>query len=316
VKIRAAKTSDEAALRGLWEEFEAEVPEPEGFAGETWDEEWAELKRNIASGGVFLAEDGDNAVGMLEAEAAEPGRWHVQTVHVRPASRRQGVARELLAACAAAAREAGAGYVSLEVLTANETAMAVWQRFGFETVELTMTAPLDELEARLGAEPAGPSRASSHIQTDDRVAVDRAVAQFVPRFSRPDVRETSGGWIRISDPELDADRDEQDRFTRDLSDRLGAVAVALSLEHGTVVRFRLYERGRMVDEYLSLPSFYGPLDRADELALEANPTLVARLTGADRDEVRSTVRTAGAASELPPAEELYESIARLMGLEP
>ena len=67
--------------------------------------------------------------------------------------------------------------------------------------------------------------------------------------------------------------------------------VALALEQGAVVRFRLFERGRMVDEYLSVPTFYGELPKADELALEANPTLVARLTGADRDEVRGVART-------------------------
>ena len=88
------------------------------------------------------------------------------------------------------------------------------------------------------------------------------------------------------------------------------------MEHDVVVRFRLYERGRMVDEYLSVPSFYGELPKGDELALEANPTLVARLTNADREEVRRVVRTAAAPSELPPAPELYESIARTMGLEP
>ena len=92
--------------------------------------------------------------------------------------------------------------------------------------------------------------------------------------------------------------------------------VALALEEGSVVRFRLYERGRMVDEYLSVPTFYGELPKGDELALEANPTLVARLTGADRDEVRRVVRTAAVAGRAAPAQELYEQIARLMGLEP
>ena len=53
------------------------------------------------------------------------------------------------------------------------------------------------------------------------------------------------------------------------------------------MRFRLYERGRMVDEYLSVPTYYGALPKGDELALAANPTLVARLTGADRDDVRA-----------------------------
>ena len=82
-----------------------------------------------------------------------------------------------------------------------------------------------------------------------------------------------------------------------------------------MVRFKLYERGRMVDEYLSVPTFYGPISKADELALEANPTLVARLTGADRDQVRHTARTAAQPDELPAPRALRQ-IAQLMGLEP
>src|SRR5207248_11149290 len=132
----------------------------------------------------------------------------------------------------------------------------------------------------------------------------------------PDVDDAANGWIRIADPSLDADRAAQSRFARDLSDRLGAVVVALALEHEAVVRFRLFERGRMVDEYLSVPSFYGAVPKGDELALAANPTLVARLTGADPDAVRRVARTALPTAELPPAAQLYESIARLMELEP
>ena len=37
MNIRPATSADEAALRSLWEEFEAEVPEPEGFEPETWE---------------------------------------------------------------------------------------------------------------------------------------------------------------------------------------------------------------------------------------------------------------------------------------
>jgi hypothetical protein len=71
----------------------------------------------------------------------------------------------------------------------------------------------------------------------------------------------------------------------------------------------------MVDEYLSIPTWYGELSKGDELALAANPTLVARLTGADRDEVRRVAKTALTPAELPPAQELYAAIAALMGLE-
>jgi hypothetical protein len=65
-----------------------------------------------------------------------------------------------------------------------------------------------------------------------------------------------------------------------------------------------------------VPTYYGELPKGDELALAANPTLVARLTGADRDEVKRIARTAESPAELPPAAQLYEQIARLMGLEP
>jgi hypothetical protein len=176
--------------------------------------------------------------------------------------------------------------------------------------------PLSALEARLAGPAVGPSSASTHVQTDDRVSVERTLAQFVPRLEQLDVRDALNGWTRIAAPLLDSDRTAQSRLAAELSERLGAIVVALAVEHAAVVRFRLYERGRMVDEYLSVPLYYGDLAKGDELALAANPTLVARLTGADREAVRRTARTAARLEDLPPAPELYEQIARTMGLEP
>lgn len=312
--IRRATEADEATLRELWEEFEREVPEPDGLEPETWADEWPDTLDDIRGGGVFLAEDDEGALAVARIEAPERGRAHIQVVHVRERGRRQGVAKELLRACVADARERGASTVSLDVLSTNETALTVWRRLGFQEVALFMVSPLDRLDARLADEPGGERRAGTHVQSDDRTSVERAVQQFVPRLEQPEL-SANGSWIRIADPVLDHDRDAHARFARELSERLGAVTVALALE-GQVVRFRLYERGRMVDEYLSVPGFYAPLSRGDELALEANPTLVARLTGADRDEVRRVARTAATPADLPPAPELYEQLARLMGLEP
>jgi ribosomal protein S18 acetylase RimI-like enzyme len=312
VRIRRATEAAQPALRELWEEFEVEVPEPFGEP-ETWEEEWADTLDDIRGGGVFLAEDDEGAVGVARIEAPVHGRAHVQLVHVRPRARRQGIAKALLAECVRDARDRGAEFVSLEVLTANEEARAVWGRLGFEPYSVALATPLDRLERRLSTGPGGDQRASTHVQSDDRVSVDRALQQFVPRLEAPEVHQNSS-WIRIADPVLDRDREAHARFARDLSDRLGGVVVALSLE-GEVVRFRLYERGRMVDEYLSVPTYYGPLSKGDELALEANPTLVARLTGADRDEVRRVARTASTPADLPPAGELYRELARVMGLE-
>ncbi len=307
MNVRRATEEDQAVLRGLWEEFEHEVPEPVGES-ETWDEEWRDTLDDIRSGGVFVAEDDAGVVGVARIEAPVHGRAHVQLVPVRERGRRQGVAKALLRECGAHAREQGARYVSLEVLASNERALTVWKRLGFQVYAHSMATPLDTLEERLADRPGGELRASTHVQTDDEVSVE----QFVPRLESPQV-SSSESWIRIADPLLDRDRDAHGRFAGELSERLGAVTVALAQEGG-VVRFRLYERGRMVDEYLSVPTYYGPLSKGDELALEANPTLVARLTGADREEVRRIARTAAGPADLPS--DLYEQIAALMGLEP
>ena len=316
MRVRAGTEADEAVLRELWQEFVAEVPEPEGFGTDTWETDWADLEQRMKSAGcVFVAEDGGKLVGFLDAEAHEPGRWHVETVHVHADHRRRGIAKDLLRGFAGAARAAGVVHVSLEVLTANEIGEVVWRRLGFEPVEILMAQSLDALDVQLGDAPAGPSRASTHVQTDDRVSVERAVSQFLPRLEDPTVRDATGGWIQIVDPVFDADRDSHSRFARDLSDRLGAVVIALALEVGAVVRMRLYERGRMVDEYLSVPNYYESHDMSDELALAINPTLVARLTGADREEVRRVAQTASSPADLPPAEELYNELAQVMGLE-
>jgi ribosomal protein S18 acetylase RimI-like enzyme len=311
VRIRRAGEADEAVLRELWEEFEREVPweveEPE-----TWADEWRDTLDDIRSGGVFLAEDDEGPAGVARIEAAVRGRAHVQLVHVRERGRRRGVAKALLRECVAHAREQGARFVTLDVVRSNELGLKVWRRLGFDESAYLMAATIEQLDARLVARVSGAERASTHVQTDDEVSVERAIAQFVPRLEAPQVT-ASDSWIRVADPALDHDRDAHGRFAKELSERLGAVTVALAQE-GEVVRFRLYERGRMVDEYLSVPTYYGELSKGDELALEANPTLVSRLTGADRDEVRRVIRTAASPAELP--DDLYERIAALMGLEP
>lgn len=315
MNIRRATDADQAVLRELWEEFQLEVPEPEGFAPETWEEEWADVQKNLATGAVFLAEDEAGPVGVARLTEPQQGSSHIQLVFVRPRARRQGVTKALLRACADAARQLGAQTVSLEVLLANDVARAAWQHLGFKDIWVGMAQPLDTLDARLAAaEDVGDWRATTHVQSDDELSVKRAVAQFMPRLEASDLR-SGESWMRVTDPVLDRDRDAHGRLAKELSERLGAVTVALALE-GPVVRFRLYERGRMVDEYLSVPNYYGALPKGDELALAANPTLVSRLTGADREDVKRIARTAAAPAELPPAAELYEQIARLMGLEP
>jgi hypothetical protein len=96
---------------------------------------------------------------------------------------------------------------------------------------------------------------------------------------------------------------------------MGAVVVALSLEVDQVVRLVALDRGGIVDEYLSVPEFYGPLPPGDVIGLAANPTVLHRLTGADPAAVKAVARTAASPSELPPPRELLAELAAALGIE-
>lgn len=309
--IRRATEADRESIRVLWEEFEAEIRASPGDE-ETFEEDWIDTAEDIRDGVVYIAEDEQGPLGIVRVSAPLRDLVTINQAHVSVRGRRRGVLKKLLRA--ALAEIPASAHVGLEVVETNALARTVWARLGFEDVKRVMVASRARVEQALDERVDGEQRATTHVQTDDEVSVDRAIAQFLPRLESPDVRR-SESWIRIADSALDRDRAAHGRFAGDLSERLGAVTVALALE-GEVVRFRLYERGRMVDEYLSVPTYYGVLPKGDELALAANPTLVSRLTGADHDEVKRVARTALSPAELPPAPELYEQIARLMGLEP
>ena len=147
-----------------------------------------------------------------------------------------------------------------------------------------MTGTVAALEEKLGSQEAG-SFGSIHIQSDDLSAVEQAVRQFVPRLpggSRGSlVAPPRGGWIAVYDDVCDRNPEMLRRLARELCDRMGAVTALLGVEREELVRMILFERGRIVDEYLSVPEFYGPLPPGDVVGLAANPTVVSRLTGAE-----------------------------------
>jgi len=319
MRIRAATEADAPVLRELWAEFEAEVPEPEGWAPETWDEAWAAIRKHIADGVVLLAEDDEGPLGhaVVALRGRDRARAHLTDAYVRPRGRRQGVTKALLREAVARLADRGVRYVSLDVLTDNTVARAVWERLGFREVQRTMVTELETLAARVAEAERPPSFGSIHVQTDDERSVARAIEQFLPRLGRTGgttITEPRNGWIVVYDELCDRDRAAQRRLADELSDRLGAAVVALALEEGAVVRFLLFDRGQMVDEYLSVPTYYGPLPRVDELALAANPTLIGRLTGADPARIRAVARTAASPTELPPAPELLAQLAEALGL--
>jgi ribosomal protein S18 acetylase RimI-like enzyme len=317
MNVRLATAADEAVLHELWEEFCLEVPPPPG-GEETWDEEWRDTLRDIADGLVFLAEDEDGIAGAARGHQPVGGTGHIEVVQVRSRARQRGVAKALLRKLVAALRERGADRLTLDVMTSNAVARAVWNRLGFEEVKLTMAAPAETTEQRVAVVERA-SFGSVHVQTDDVKAVSRAVRQYLPRLPGHSqgtiVSPPRNGWVAVYDELCDREPELLRRLARELSDRMGAIVLSIGLEQGEVVRYLFYERGRMVDEYLSLPDYYGELPPGDAIALGSNPTVVARLTGADPRDVRRLARTGRSPQELPPPRELLASIASAIGIE-
>jgi GNAT superfamily N-acetyltransferase len=317
--IRRVTKGDRELVRELWEEFEQELGGP-AYLQETWEEAWPDLSRTARDGAALVAEDDGRAVGFIFCVLGDRGRKtaHITDFYVRPEARGRGIGRALLGALIDPARATGLDHVSLEVLLRNAEARRLYERLGFAPVDMFMVAPLGALAERLGSDERPQSFGSLHVQTDDEAAVERAVTQFLPRLGRSshtEVTPTRNGWVTVVDELCDRDRSAQRRLGSELSERLGVPAVALAVEEEAVVRFLLFERGRMVDEYLSVPTYYGELNKADELSLAANPTLAARLTGADPVRVRAVARVASSPAELPPARELLAQIADVLGLE-
>lgn len=310
--IRIATEDDLPLVRELWHELNAEIADaPWRDADE--DEELEELQRELPNGGVLLAdEDGLAVVRTIGSRTAE-----LFVVHVRPRARRTGVATGLVREAARIARDRGLEVVELHVLAANAAARTVYERWGFEPVELVLAAPIASLEQRLGDRPLGPTFGTIHVQTDDAGEVERTVHKVLPRLGRSAETTISGpsnGWIAVRDELCDREPKLRERLAKELSYALASVVVSIGVEQGAVVRYNLYDRGADVDEYLSVPEYYGELPPGDAIALGANPTLLARLTGADPLRVREVARTAPSPSDLPPATDLYAQIAELMGI--
>ena len=187
---------------------------------------------------------------------------------------------------------------------------------GEETIRVEATREAGDAWVRAGfSEQARVLEAS----VDDLDGVVRAVRQFVPRLPGGSkgsvVAPPRNGWIAVYDELTDRNPEMLRRLARELSDRMGAVVLHLGVEEGQVVRFVLFERGRLMDEYLSVPEYYGEVPPGDVISLAANPTVVARLTGADPGEVRRVIVTGKSPDGLPPADELAASVGTLLGIE-
>ena len=315
MNVRRATDGDLAVLEELWTAFEREVPPP-GHVELDRAQELAEIEEIVASGLGFLAEQ-DGPVGFALARVTGPGVARLTDLYVVPEARRDGVAARLVSAVADALAERGVHHLDLEVRPGSSDARLAYSRWGFTEQLYVLGVPLTTLRERLAPEHQADSFASIHVQTDAIGDVERAVRDFTPRIGSRAWRVVGprNGWATVYDEVIDRDPTALVRFGRELSSRLGAVVVVLSLESEQVVRLVAFERGGIVDEYLSVPEFYGPLAPGDVIGLAANPTVLSRLTGADPQTIKALATTAATPAALPPARELITSLGHALGLE-
>jgi ribosomal protein S18 acetylase RimI-like enzyme len=307
MNVREATAADEQTLLAF----------TEAIFGENWDRPWRppEVAPTMFEGKlVLLAENDGEPVGYAFGELDPQGYAHVNIVYVVPERRRQGVATALLTAFGERARAQGIEHLTLDVATRNEVGREAWRRLGFTEWAERLRVPIERLEQH---DVHGESYASLHVQSDDREAVEAAVGRFLPRLggSGGRVEGPRNGWVAVYAELVDRDRKARERLASELSNATAAVVCAISVDDGVVVRYVLYERGSVVDEYQSLPEHFGPLPPGDVVALGANPTVVSRLTGAEPAQVRAVARTAASPDELPPADELLQQLAQVLGLE-
>jgi GNAT superfamily N-acetyltransferase len=283
--IREATDADAVLVQELWHAFNVEVPDP------SWrDDDEDEFAPDVA----LLSDD----QGVLTLTRRGSNLWFVDVIYVRPEARGRGIGSELIRA---AIEHVGSdATLELEVLESNLGARRLYERFNFATVERTLALRITNASAD------GPTYGAVHVQSDDVELVRRNATKALR--GEPEVT-LGNGWTRV-----EARSDRLRNLARELSVTTG-VSVALSVEAGAVVRYVLYDRGSLVDEYMSLPEFFGELPPGDVIALGANPTVVARLTNADPQRVRAVARTAKSPHELPPAEDLYRQIADVLGVE-
>ena len=314
--IRKATRGDLDAIHALWQAMEDEIGGPE-WVRETWEEEKVDVERRLRDSAIFLAEDDDGPVGLLGLDFGNPKIAHVQSVYVDPRARRHGVAAALMAEAAAMSRDHGYSHIELDVLTTNHGALATYEKLGFGEFQKRLSVSLDELDHRVGTEPKEESMGRVFVQSDDETLIEKAVGQFVPRLghsARTDVSEPRNGWIEVDDELCGRDPKSLRRLGQELSYRTGGVVLTLGVEEGEVVRYVLFERGSVADEYASLPEYYGELPPGDVIALGANPTVAHRLTGADPQQVRSIARTARSVEDLPAPHDLYAQLADVLGV--
>ena len=276
------------------------TPADEALLPPEWPEE----------GRVLVAELDD-----LPAAALHEAAGRVSLAYLRPEGRRRGLEEALLRELADRLREQGPHLLTVTIAVGEEEAVGTLQRLGFVERRRELEADVSALVGA-PAHTVGHSYGSVHVQTDDQNAVAAALERFVPRLFRSPASVVStprNGWVAVYNEVASREPERLRRLGAELSHITGGVVLALGVEADAVVRLIAFERGRLMDEYLSRPEHYGPLPPGDAVALRINPRVLARLTGANMDAIRRAAPPSP--EQLPPPAEQLKELAAVLGIE-
>ncbi|WP_456715279.1 GNAT family N-acetyltransferase [Bradyrhizobium sp. USDA 4353] len=158
MRLRLGDIADEPFLRDLFKSVKAAQLATAGLPSAMLDIVVAQQYRAQVAGyaaqcpaaqSLIILRDG-SPVGRLLLDRTVT-RWHVVDLALLPGARNAGVGREIMEAVAAAAREQGAGVLSLAVATSNEDAMRFYARLGFCDIADAATASHRRMELVLAS---------------------------------------------------------------------------------------------------------------------------------------------------------------------
>ena len=277
MNLRRATEADQPALRELWEEFEAEIPAPPEFV-ETWDEEWQDVARRHRRTRRRLPRRGRRGCGRGAAgDDARPAHvWHIVFAHVRPRARRRGLLKQLMAPAldegaqprldARHARRDGGqprGAWRPGSGSASSPRSCTWRRRS-----RSRRRAAGRRAAPAVARCASTCRPTTTTGSSRR---SRSTCRGSAARTHTAVAQPRNGWTRVDDELCSRDPKALRRLGREVSLALGAIVLTLGVEESAVVRYVLWDRGGVADEYASVPEYFGELPPGDVVALGGQP---------------------------------------------
>ena len=313
VNVRRAVPDDLEAVSDLWREFDHEVPPPTHEGPADVEKELGEVAGDHRLGGRIRRRGRRWKAHRLRPRpgGAAHGVFGTLTdIYVTRDARRSGIGTQLMREVLSAFRALGIEQLDLEVLAWDAVARSLYARWGLRDEVMS-----DDRRGRRQVSEAGARRAGGVVLRVDPPPVrqpERGGAGGAPVRAAPStssrgsiVAPPRDGWITVYDDVCDRNPEMLRRLGRELSDRMGAVTCLLGLEREELVRMILFERGKIVDEYVSVPEFDGPL--APGRRRRAGPEPDGRHQADRRGPcgIRQIARTAAAPAECLPRHESW-----------